>query len=203
MRRSELLRALARVPSFERPRADLEQLATPPEAAAELLEAALARGDLEGRSVGDLGAGTGRLAIGAALLGAERVEAWEADPAALATGRAAAAELGVAIDWVLRPVEPPGPAVRTIVMNPPFGAQRARADRPFWEAALGGPAESVYAFALAESRTFIERRRVAHAARLEDRRPIDWTLPATLRHHRKRAVPIAVDLWVLSRRTSP
>ena len=69
MRRSELVRALERVAVPAAPRAELEQVVTPPERAADLLEATSSVGGLVGRSVVDLGSGTGRLAIGAALLG--------------------------------------------------------------------------------------------------------------------------------------
>ena len=105
--------------------------------------------------------------------------------------------------WEARAVEPPGPLADTILMNPPFGAQRAKADRPFWEAALSGSASAIYAFALADSRSFIERQAVAHAARLDERRSVDWTFPATFRHHRKRSVRLSVDLWVLRRTVQP
>ena len=203
MRRSELIRRLDRVPAFPDPRPELEQVRTPPEAAAEMLWAALGAGELEGRAVADLGCGTGVLALGAALLGARSVEGWDVDARALALGRDTAQEWGVEVRFVERSVEPPGPVAETILMNPPFGAQRAQADRPFWEAALGGTASAVYAFALADSRSFIERQAVAHSARLDERRPIDWTLPATFRHHRRRNVPLKVDLWVLRRGSPP
>ena len=203
MRRTALALRLAKVPEFPNPRPQLEQVATPPGLAAELLLEAVARGDVVGRSVADLGSGTGRLALGAALLGARSVEGWEIDPDAVARAQRTAAEWGLDVRFEARPVAPPGPVAETILMNPPFGAQRARADRPFWEAALGGPASAVYAFALAESRSFIERRAVAHAARLDERRSVDWTLPALFRHHRKRSVQLAVDLWVLRRTSAP
>ncbi|HTT25685.1 MAG TPA: methyltransferase [Thermoplasmata archaeon] len=203
MRQAALARKLQEVPGFPAPRADLEQVVTPPEAAATLLLEALARGDLLGRRVADLGSGTGRLALGAAVLGADPVVGWEADPVAVEVARATARRWGLPVRFEARAVVPPGPDADTVLMNPPFGAQKARADRPFWEAALGGSASAVYAFALSDSRSFIERRAVAHAARLDERRPIDWTFPATFRHHRERAVRLAVDLWVLHRTPPP
>ncbi len=198
MKRSELVRRLAALPGFPEPDAAREQVATPAEEAADLLLDALARDDLEGRHLADLGSGVGTLAIGAAWLGAASVVGWEVDASAVAIARQAAPGDGP-VTFEVRPVEPPGPAVDTVVMNPPFGAQRAHADRPFWEAALTGARRAVYAFALPDSRTFIERRAVAHAARIEDRRTIDWRLPATFRHHRRPAVRLSVDRWVLRR----
>jgi len=196
-RRSELVRALQSVPPFEAGRADLEQVATPAEAAATLLFAAFERGDLAERTVVDLGAGTGRLAIGAALLGARRVTAVEIEPRAAAAGRAAAAAVGVAVDWRIGDVARATEAAETVVMNPPFGAQRAHADRPFWAAARRLATSAVYAFALADSRTFIAERAVVRPAYVDAMRPVPWELERSFAHHRKDRVPIAVDLWMI------
>jgi putative methylase len=84
----------------------------------------------------------------------------------------------------------------TVVMNPPFGAQNRGADRPFWHVAFARP-RAIYAFALADSRTFIEAIAVERAARVEAHRPVPWTLGPTFRHHRKRSVALPVDLWVI------
>ncbi|HTT35314.1 MAG TPA: METTL5 family protein [Thermoplasmata archaeon] len=197
MRRSELVRALARVPSFPHPDPSREQLATPPELAADLLWDALQAGDIAGRSVLDLGCGTGRLAIGAAILGADPVTGVDADAEAIELGRRAAREAGVGVAWEVRPVGAGEGPVDTVVMNPPFGAQRAHADRPFWEEALRR-GRRVHAFALAASRTFIAREAVARRGRIDATRPVDWRLPATFPHHRRRAVTLAVDRWIVS-----
>src|SRR5436309_2474941 len=94
MRQHELERALSRIPPHPKPRADLEQYATPADVAAPLLFEALALGDIEGKHVVDLGAGTGVLAIGAALLGAREIVGVELDEAAAAVAREQAARLG-------------------------------------------------------------------------------------------------------------
>jgi len=203
MRRSELVRHLAQVPSPPRPRADLEQVVTPPEAAAELLFGALAEGDLEGRSVLDLGCGTGRLAVGAALLGAGPVVGVEADSSLLALARSAAAAHDVYVRFERGDVAEWNEPADTVVMNPPFGAQRAHADRPFWDTALRLARRSVHAFALAESRTFIARRAVAADAHVLTTRPIAWELPRTFPHHTRPKVRLAVDLWEVRTERTP
>jgi putative methylase len=175
----------------------LEQIVTPPETAAEMLEAAYARGDLHQRQVLDLGSGTGTLSIGAALLGATRVRGVEIDPTAIEIARANAVTAGVSIDFELMSVEAIEGATDTVLMNPPFGAQTRYADRPFWETAFRQSRTAIYAFALAGSRTFIAQRAVARGARIEETRPVDWELPRTFPHHVQRRVTLPVDLWVL------
>ncbi len=68
-------------PDFYQPKPELEQYSTPVDIVAEMIKLANAQGDLSGKVV-DLGCGTGRLAIGAALLGTE-VTGYEIDNDAL------------------------------------------------------------------------------------------------------------------------
>ncbi len=197
------MRLLEAVPDFVAGRAPLEQVATPAEAAAEMLEAALAAGDLVGRSVADLGCGTGRLAIGASWLGAGRVFGYEIDPSALRVARAASEAVGVSVEWRSGDVRDWDVAVDTVVMNPPFGAQTRGADRPFLDRAFASAGHAVYAFELAASRSFIARRAVARGAYVEATRPVPWELPRVFPHHRRARMPIAVDLWVIRTDRSP
>ena len=199
MRRSDLLRALERVPPFPAPSARLEQVITPSEAAAALLGTADRIDGLEGRSVLDLGCGTGRLAIGAALLGASPVRAIDVDPRAVAVAREAARSAGVRVEFDVGDVRDAAGRVEVVVMNPPFGAQHRRADRPFWDRALDLAERSVYAFALSDSRTFIAGRAVERGAFVLEVEPVPWTLPRTFPHHARRSVPLEVDLWALAK----
>ena len=203
MRRTELVRALAKVPLPLSPRADLEQVATPPEAAAELLFAAVRLDGLEGRTVVDLGSGTGRLAIGAALLGARSVVGVEVDPDLVVLARAAALAAGVAVKFRNLAASDYNEPTDLIVMNPPFGAQRRHADRAFWDRALELARRSVHAFALADSRTFIARRAVERGAQVLETQPVAWELPRTFPHHTRRRVALAVDRWAIRTETLP
>jgi putative methylase len=200
VRARELVRELATLATFSSPEARLEQLATPPEAAAELLLEALHRGDLAGQHVLDLGAGTAILAIGASRLGAAAVVGVEADERALAVARANLERTPARVRLVFGDVADYDEPADTVVMNPPFGAQRRHADRPFWDRAFALARRAVYAFALADSRNFIQKRAVARGARIEETRPVRWTLPPTLPHHRRSKVAIPVDLWVFRTR---
>jgi putative methylase len=203
MRASELSRRLSTLRPFVAPDPRLEQVSTPPDAAATLLLRAMGSGDLEGRSVADLGCGTGLLGIGAALLGAEPVLGVDASPGAIAVASKNARESGVTVELTCGPVESFTRAVDTVVMNPPFGAQLRHADRPFWETAMRVARRSIYAFALADSRTFIAKSVVERGATILATEPVPWRLPATFPHHRKARVELPVDLWVLGTKAPP
>ncbi|MFB6269579.1 MAG: METTL5 family protein [Halobacterium sp.] len=155
-----LERRLADVEGFRDPSAALEQYPTPADLAAHLLHLADLQGDIAARSVADLGAGTGMLALGAATRSPERVVAIERDPDALAIARENEARIdpAVSVDWVRGDAtRPPLSAVDTVVMNPPFGAQRGRehADRAFL-AATADVAAASYSVHNAGSREFVE-----------------------------------------------
>jgi putative methylase len=203
VRRSELIRRIDAIRAPPAPRPDLEQVVTPAEAAADLLFAAVAHGDLEQRTVLDLGTGTGRLAIGAALLGASSVVGLDVDPEVLRIARDAAGAQGVKVDFVESTPGLYGQRADTVIMNPPFGAQRKRADRPFWDAAFRLAHRSVYGFALADSRSFIPRRAVAAGVHVLETRPVAWELPRTFPHHTQRRVELSVDLWALRTEHAP
>jgi putative methylase len=141
MKLKQLEMTLQRLAGFSRPRAALEQYQTPAPLAARLLYQALMIGDIEGRHVCDLGCGTGILAIGAALLGAESVSGVDIDEKALAVAKENARLTDVEVTFLPMDLRENGcmkqlGACDTVVMNPPFGAQKAHADRPFIDCAL-------------------------------------------------------------------
>ncbi|MFB6281505.1 MAG: METTL5 family protein [Haloferacaceae archaeon] len=160
--KSELAGQLAVVAGFDRPTASLEQYPTPPDLAAHVIHAADLNGDVADRTVIDLGAGTGMLALGAALRGPARVVGIEIDRGPLGTARDNRARVGTTteIHWVQAdatrpPLSPAGPT--TVVMNPPFGAQAGNehADRGFL-AAAADLADVSYSIHNAGSREFVE-----------------------------------------------
>jgi putative methylase len=157
-----LERRLADLAGFDQPRADLEQYATPADLAAHLVHRASLEGDLAGRTVVDLGTGTGILALGAAARGPRRVVGIDVDRSALGVARdnGRRFEPSSSVHWLRAdatrpPLTVDGPA--TIVANPPFGAQDGNegADRAFLAAASELAAVS-YTVHNAGSRGFVE-----------------------------------------------
>jgi len=134
----QLAQQLGVVVGFDDPDASLEQYRTSPSVAAHLVHLADLNGDVAGRTVVDLGCGTGMLALGAALRGPARVLGVDIDPVPLSTARANRRRIGTrtTVSWVRAdatdpPLCPSEPV--TVVMNPPFGAQSTNehADRRF------------------------------------------------------------------------
>ncbi|MEF8883319.1 MAG: METTL5 family protein [Halapricum sp.] len=159
--KSALAQQLGVVAGFDDPRAPLEQYRTPPEVAASLIHTADLQGDIEDRTVIDLGCGTGMLALAAALRGPTRVVGLDLDPAPLATARENERRVATSstVEW-LRADATRAPLTieeATVVMNPPFGAQKGNehADRAFLETTAEIASVS-YSIHNAGSQTFVE-----------------------------------------------
>jgi putative methylase len=203
VRRDELIRRIQSVPLPVDPKAAREQVATPAEAAANLLSAMDRFVGLRGRSVLDLGCGTGRLSVGAALLGASSVTGVEVDESLLRTARDAARAAEVEVDFRAGDVAGWTEPADVVVMNPPFGAQRSHADRPFWDRAFALARSGIGAFSLSVSRSFIARLALDRGAHVVEVEPVPWNLPRTFPHHRAANVRLAVDRWVIETGSNP
>ncbi len=184
---------LERLEGFSAPDPRLEQYATPAPIASELLYSALLRGDLEG-TVCDLGCGTGILAIGAALLGAGSVVGIELDGSALKTAEENARRLGVDIELVRGEVASIAlKNVSTVIMNPPFGAQKGSSgDRAFLSKATE-TADVVYSIHNAGSEGFI--RRFVEPCKVEEVKRIAFPLKRSFKFHSREVKFIEVELY--------
>src|SRR3990170_2686144 len=109
-----------------------------PAAATMLHLAAYTYGDIVGKSVLDLGCGTGRLALAAAFLGAESVVGVDIDKTAVKAAQENAVNAGLKADveWIAGDIDAVTGRFDTVLQNPPFGVQTRRADRWFLEKAL-------------------------------------------------------------------
>jgi len=187
--RRRLAQELAVVAGFEDPHAPLEQYHTPPDLAAHIVHVADLNGDVEGRTVLDLGCGTGMLALGAALRGPDRVAGIDIDPAPLSTARENERRVGAMTDvsWVRGdvtdpPLAPGGDA--TVLMNPPFGAQSGNegADRAFLKTAAGVSSVS-YSVHNAGSESFVRAFAGDNGGRVTHAFAAEFELPRQFEHH--------------------
>jgi putative methylase len=199
--KTRLAQQLGVVAGFEDPRVDLEQYRTPPDVAAHLIHTADLQGDIESRTVVDLGTGTGMLALGAVLRGPERVVGVDLDPGPLATARANERRVAAAADveWVRGdatavPLCPDGPT--TVVMNPPFGAQSGNehADRGFLAtaAAIGEVSYSVHN---AGSEAFVESFAADNGGRVTHAFAAELDLPRQFDFHEADSQTVDVEVF--------
>lgn len=202
MKLRQLEMALQRCAGYKKPSATLEQYQTPAPLAARLLFDAFMQGDIEGKTVCDLGCGTGILAIGAALIGADTVRGIEIDKEALRIAQENAQLLGADVEFINVDIatahETAGPC-DTVVMNPPFGAQKqnVHADRPFIDAALA-IAPVTYGIFNAGSTPFVEAY-VAGRGRVAGKVSGTFTIQRTFAFHTRDIHEIPVEILRLVR----
>lgn len=200
--RRGLAQQLGVVAGFDDPTAALEQYPTPPELAATLIHTADLRGDISGRTVIDLGTGTGMLALAAALREPNRVLGVDIDRSALLTARDNQRRIGTPteITWLQADVELLTLAVdhssSTVVMNPPFGAQTTNehADRAFLDTArsLGCISYSVHN---AGSQSFIEAYTTDVGGTVTDAFEAELTLDRQFSFHSESSTTIDAEIY--------
>jgi len=177
------------VAGFEDPRLALEQYPTPPDLAAHVVHLADLHDDVDGRTVLDLGTGTGMLALAAALRGPARVLGVELDRAALTTATANERRVAASapVHWIQAdatrlPLDVPDPV--TVVMNPPFGARdgNRNADRGFLKSASRVATVS-YSVHNAGSREFVEAFAADNGGEVTHAFAADFAIDAAFDHH--------------------
>jgi len=158
MKKKELEMILQRVPPLDKPIPHLEQYLTPASIAADIIFTAHQFGDVENKAVLDLGCGTGIFSVGAILTGAKKVVGIDVDKNSIEIARAYAEKNDFEIKFLVQDVKDVKVKCDTVIMNPPFGAQKSnlKADRKFIE--KGFEVGSVlYSLHLAKTVPFVKR----------------------------------------------
>lgn len=199
VRRLDLERLLQQVGSHPSPKASLEQYTIPVDVASEILFlAAYVHDDIAGKTVADLGCGTGRLAIGAVLLGASRSIGVDVEKAAVRVAKNSAEELGLReqTDWVVGDINVLHPRFDTVLQNPPFGVQKRRADRVFLIKAFE-LASIIYSLHKGgeSNRAFIKSLIEKRGARLTGINSMKLNIPRLFKFHTKLRHEVDVDLY--------
>ncbi len=115
-------------------RNQLEQYPTSAAVASEILFLAFLDGNIQGKIIGDFGAGNGIFSVGAAMLGAEKVYAVELDENQVEALKKNAE--GFNIEIVQGDILSFNVQVDTVLMNPPFGSITEGSDRKFLDTAM-------------------------------------------------------------------
>lgn len=179
----------------------LEPYPTEGDLAARWIHAAAQLGDVVDRRIADLCSGNGVLGVAAGLLGASEVTFHELDPPTSAIAQANALNVLGASDasphWEIHT----GPAetadlegVQTVIMNPPWGVQRPRADRPIIEHALSSDAEVIHLMHSSDA-AHLPALIEAHGRRAEILLEGAFRIPARFEHHTARSSSTPFTCW--------
>lgn len=201
--RRELEMLLERIEGFSKPKLRLEQYRLPATTAAEILwYIGLRHKDLENRTVGDLGCGTGMLTAGAGLMGADYVVGVDLDLSALASARGAVARLGLSsrTDLLRCRVEDLSMEVDVIIQNPPFGIRVREADRAFLRTGIRS-ARTIYSLHRSDEgvRRFVRSFTIDMGGRVDEILPLSIKLPPTYHFHKKKFHEFEADLYRIVR----
>ena len=139
IRKLDLELFLSKIISQPSPQVRLEQYTISEQIAAKVLYlAAYANNDIIGKSVLDLGCGTGRFALGASFVGARDVVGVDIDRSAIKTASQNSRKVGLVknIQWINCDISMIVGTFDTVLQNPPFGIRTREADRAFLIKAL-------------------------------------------------------------------
>lgn len=197
IKKKELEIILQKLDPHPNPSPELEQYMTPGDVAASLLFLAYSHGSIKKKNIYDLGCGTGRLAIGAALLDSEKTIGVDIDDKALEVARKNAEHAEVEVEWKQADVrELEAPRVDTIIQNPPFGVQRRGADIGFLEKALQ-LGEDIYSIhkGVPKNRGFISKKVKKLGGKITHRTEKEFHIPSQFRFHTRDVYRFKVDLY--------
>lgn len=219
-RRLDLEILLGQVASHPAPKPSLEQYTIPANVAATVLYiAAYLNHDIQDKTVLDLGCGTGRLALGAAFLGATRVVGVDLDKTAAETASDNSRMTGLngKVDWINADLDAVRGCFDTTLQNPPFGVQTRGADRRFLDKAVKA-SKKVYSlhnslhrdrhvvkklkaepngFASSIPSSFLKRYIESQGARIAAVYSMLMSIPHMFTFHAKRRHEFVVDLYVI------
>jgi putative methylase len=198
MKKRELEILLQGLEPLIEPKPQLEQYPTPANIAADILFTSMAMGDIQGRSVCDLGCGNGIFAIGAKVLGASVAIGVDVDPRAVDLARINAETRNLDVSFILSDVRDFKGPCDTVIQNPPFGSQRRGADRPFLERALKC-AKSIYTLHMEETEPFLERIILSLGGRIEYRKSYKFNIPHMFGFHSKEKKSVDIMLLLIRR----
>ena len=184
MKKRDLEIRLQNLAPFKEPKVELEQYPTHSSIATDVLFEAYANGDIAGKDVVDLGCGTGIFAIGASLLGASSVKAYDLDDGALAIAKDNADALGCDIDFIQADISEVEGKFDTALMNPPFGSQRKHADQPFLRTAMR-VADVVYSIHMACTLDYLNKETQTFSKEIVGHRIYKYDIPHTFTFHTK------------------
>ena len=158
--------------------------------------------DIRDRQVLDLGCGSGILAIGAALLGAEYVVGIDINVESIKTAIQNTCKLESMVDFVAGDIEAIHGHFDVVVMNPPFGTRRKGNDVIFLKKAVS-LARNVYSLHKRSrlNRSFLSKTIESLGGNVDAIFGMQINIPRTYEFHRRERYTVDVDLIRVTRRS--
>jgi putative methylase len=152
--------------------------------------------DLYNKKVVDLGCGTGKLSIAAALLGAALVVGVDINKENISSACVNAKMVGVTVEYVVGDIESISGHFDTTITNPPFGSWNRGADVVFLKKAIE-ISKVVYSLhkRSTSNREFLSKKIASLGGELDKIHEMDITIPHTFTFHRKKKYNVSVDLY--------
>ena len=195
MKKKELEITLQKIPSFKNPNPNLEQYLTPARIAADIIFTAYQFGDIENKKILDLGCGTGVFSAGAILTGAKKVVGIDVDKNSIDIARNYAKQNNLEITYIVQDVKEVEIKSDTIIMNPPFGAQKSniKADRKFIEKGFE-LARIIYSLHLSKTVPFIDKLVTSLGGKINYSKDYVFPIKSVYEFHEKKVVNHDVTL---------
>lgn len=177
MKKKALEILLQKIPLPQQTNPALEQYITPATIAADILFFAYSLHNIKDKTIIDLGCGTGIFSIGAALLKAKQVIGVDVDKQLLKIASTFATKHNLVIEFFEQEVNVVDLCCDTVLMNPPFGAQKQNknADRLFLQKACE-ISQIVYSLHLTKTLPFLQK--------------LITSLGGEITHHKEYSFPI-------------
>jgi putative methylase len=195
MKKKELEMMLQNVPIYERPNPFIEQYMTPADIAADIIFTACQFGDVQNKIVVDLGCGTGIFSVGASIVGAKEIIGIDIDSKSIEIAKKYAEENDFEISYMVQNVNDFQIECDTVIMNPPFGAQKSnqKADRRFIEKGFE-IASVIYSLHLTDTVLFIEKMIASLNGEIDFYKDYKFPVKHTFSFHDKKVVEFNVTL---------
>jgi len=186
---------LQRVPAYENPNPYIEQYLTPANIAADIIYTAYQYGDVQDKKIVDLGCGTGIFSFGAKLANAREVVGIDLDEECIRIAKNYAETINEDIEFKCQDVKDVDIKCDTVIMNPPFGAQKSNrwADRRFIEKAFE-ITNVIYSLHLSKTIDFIEKMVLSLGGEITYYKKYDFPIRHSFSFHTKKYQKVDITL---------
>jgi putative methylase len=195
MKQKDLEIILQKVPTYENPNPYIEQYMTPAHIVADIIFTAYQFGDIQDKKVVDLGCGTGIFSFGIKLANAKEVVGIDIDKECIEIAKNYAEKNNDNIEFIAKDVKDVDIKCDTIIMNPPFGAQKSNrwADRAFIEKGFE-ISKIIYSLHLSKTIPFIEKMVLLLNGEINYKKRYSFPIKHTYFFHKKKAENIDISL---------